>query len=87
MLDTLERAGGLEHTLVVATSDNGTSFPGAEAQMREHGIHVPLAIMWTARAKPGRTALSLSNGSGVESRCYLRSTRHSPKSAPLYKID
>lgn len=55
MLDTLERAGELENTLVVTTSDNGMSFPGAKAQMREYGIHVPLAISWPARVKGGRT--------------------------------
>ncbi len=55
MLDTLERAGELENTLVVTTSDNGMSFPGAKAQMREYGIHIPLAIMWPARVKAGRT--------------------------------
>jgi len=55
ILDTLERAGELENTLVVATSDNGMSFPGAKAQMREYGIHVPLAVQWPARVKGGRT--------------------------------
>ena len=38
MLDSLERAGELENTLVVTTSDNGMSFPGSKAQMREYGI-------------------------------------------------
>ncbi|HEY3444400.1 MAG TPA: sulfatase [Paludibaculum sp.] len=59
ILDTLERAGELENTLVVATSDNGMSFPGAKAQMREYGIHVPLAIQWPARVKGGRTCEEL----------------------------
>jgi uncharacterized sulfatase len=55
MLRTLERAGELSNTLVVATSDNGMSFPGAKATMYEYGIHLPLAMCWGDRVKGGRT--------------------------------
>ncbi len=64
LIESLERAGELENTLLVTTSDNGMPFPGAKAQMREYGIHVPLAMMWPARVKAGRTSneiLSLSD--------------------------
>jgi len=55
ILDALEKAGELENTLVVATSDNGMAFPRAKATMYEYGIHMPLAMMWPARCPAGRT--------------------------------
>jgi len=48
MLSTLEQAGELDNTLVVATSDNGMAFPRAKATMYEYGIHMPLAVSWPA---------------------------------------
>lgn len=59
MLEELEKSGELENTLVVATSDNGMSFPGAKATMYDFGIHLPLAVMWRAQAKSGRTSTDL----------------------------
>lgn len=56
MLDGLEKSGQLENTIVAVTADNGMSFPGAKARMREYGIHEPLAICWPARAKGGRVS-------------------------------
>jgi N-sulfoglucosamine sulfohydrolase len=54
MLDRLERAGELDNTLVVVTSDNGMPFPRAKATMFEYGIHLPLAIAWPGRFGGGR---------------------------------
>jgi len=54
MLDMLEKAGELENTLVVVTGDNGMPFPAAKANLREYGIHLPLAVAWPARVKGGR---------------------------------
>jgi N-sulfoglucosamine sulfohydrolase len=54
ILKTLEKAGELDHTLVVATSDNGMAFPRAKATLYEAGIHVPLAMRWGERIRPGR---------------------------------
>lgn len=54
MLEMLESAGELENTIVLATGDNGMSFPGAKATMYDHGIHVPLVAMWGAEVKGGR---------------------------------
>ncbi len=59
MLDRLEKSGDLENTIVVVTADNGMSFPGSKAQMRDYGIHEPLAISWQARAKSGRVSQEL----------------------------
>ncbi len=59
MLDKLEAIGEAENTLVVVTSDNGMPFPRAKATVYEYGTHVPLAIRWPARVKPGRTTPAL----------------------------
>jgi len=55
MLDALAKAGELDNTLVVVTADNGMSFPGSKATMFDPGIHLPLAVMYPAQAKGGRT--------------------------------
>ncbi len=59
MLEELEKRGELENTLIVATSDNGMSFPGAKATMYDYGIHLPLALMWQAQGKGGRSCTDL----------------------------
>lgn len=56
MLDTLEKAGELENTIIAVTADNGMSFPGAKAQMREYGLREPLALAWPANGKGGRVS-------------------------------
>lgn len=56
MLAALEKRGELANTIVVATSDNGMSFPGSKATMYDYGIHLPLAVMWQAQAKGGRVS-------------------------------
>jgi uncharacterized sulfatase len=56
MLDTLDRAGELDNTLVIVTSDNGMSFPRAKANLYEYGIHMPLAISWPARIPAGQVS-------------------------------
>ena len=54
MLAALEKAGELENTLVIVTSDNGMAFPRAKANLYEYGVHMPLAMMWPARMPGGR---------------------------------
>ncbi len=54
MLKKLEDAGELDNTLVVVTADNGMPFPRAKATCYEFGIHMPLAIRWANKVKPGR---------------------------------
>jgi N-sulfoglucosamine sulfohydrolase len=54
MLQALKRAGRLENTIVVCTSDNGMAFPRAKGNLYEFGVHMPLALRWGARVKPGR---------------------------------
>lgn len=55
MMQTLEKRGMLENTIVLMTSDNGMPFPRAKAQEYEYSSHMPLAIMWPNGIKnPGR---------------------------------
>ncbi len=54
MLEALDKAGELENTLIVVTSDNGMPFPRAKASLYDYGTRMPLAIRWGARVKPGR---------------------------------
>ena len=54
-LATLEKAGQLDDTLVVVTSDHGMPFPRAKASLYDAGSRVPLAIRWPQGIKdPGR---------------------------------
>ena len=46
ILEALERAGELENTIVIVTSDNGMPFPRAKANVYDAGARVPLAIRW-----------------------------------------
>ncbi|MDZ7605016.1 MAG: sulfatase [Cyclobacteriaceae bacterium] len=55
MLDILDKAGELENTIVVVTSDNGMPFPRVKGNSYEYSNHMPLAIMWKKGIKnPGR---------------------------------
>src|SRR3546814_318939 len=60
-LALLEKAGELDNTVIVVTSDNGMPFPRAKANVYEYGIHVPLAIRWGASVQGGRTSDDLIN--------------------------
>ena len=55
LLKLLEDRGELANTLVIVTADNGTSLPRAKTNVYDWGVHVPLAMMWPARAPAGRT--------------------------------
>ncbi len=48
ILKSIEAAGQLENTLIVATSDHGMPFPRVKGQAYEHSNHIPLAIRWPA---------------------------------------
>ncbi|MFP4288354.1 MAG: sulfatase [Bacteroidales bacterium] len=53
MIDYLEENGELQNTIIVVTSDNGMAFPRAKANLYDHGIRVPLAVMWGENINPG----------------------------------
>lgn len=56
MIESLEKRGLLENTIIVTTSDHGMPFPRSKAQEYEYSNHVPMAIMWPRGIKnPGRT--------------------------------
>lgn len=54
-IQLLEKAGELDNTLIVVTSDNGMPFPRAKASLYDTGTRMPLAIRWPYGIKsPGR---------------------------------
>jgi arylsulfatase A-like enzyme len=56
MIESLEKRGLLENTIIVITSDHGMPFPRCKAQEYDYSNHVPMAIMWPKGIKnPGRT--------------------------------
>jgi len=54
MLDTLERMGELDNTLVVVTSDNGMPFSRTKATLYDGGTRMPTAVRWGSRVPGGR---------------------------------
>lgn len=62
MLTALEKAGQLDSTLVVVTSDHGMPFPRCKGQAYDESNHLPLAMMWANGInKPGRTVTDYVN--------------------------
>ncbi len=60
-LEYLEKIGELDNTLIIATADNGMSFPSAKANCLESGIHVPLAVCLGNQIKGGRNSYDMVN--------------------------
>lgn len=50
----LKESGQLDNTLIVATSDHGMPFPRVKGQIYDDGFHVPFAVRWGDKIKPGR---------------------------------
>lgn len=59
MLAELEAIGELDNTIVIVTGDNGMPFPGAKANLHEHGINEPLAVRWPAGIEGGWVSTDL----------------------------
>lgn len=55
LLDTLEKSGRADNTIVVVTSDNGMPFPRSKANIYDISCHMPLAIRWPSKVNGGRT--------------------------------
>ena len=53
LIGVLERAGELDRTIVIVTSDNGMPFPRAKATVYDGGVRVPLVIRWPGVAAAG----------------------------------
>ncbi len=65
-LRSLEKAGQLDNTIVVVTSDHGMPFPRAKASLYDDGSRVPLAIRWPKGIKDsGRTVDAYVNLSSL----------------------
>ena len=54
IIDTLEKRGELENTLVVVTSDHGRPFPRMKGQCYEDSNHIPFAVMWKGKITGGK---------------------------------
>jgi arylsulfatase A-like enzyme len=55
MIEMLEKAGQLDNTLILVTSDNGMPFPRVKGNEYLLSNHLPLAVMWPKGIeKPGR---------------------------------
>ncbi|MEM7011837.1 MAG: sulfatase [Verrucomicrobiota bacterium] len=58
----LEKAGLLDNTIIVVTSDHGMPFPRAKATLYDAGSRVPLAIRWPKGiTNPGRAVNAFVN--------------------------
>lgn len=55
-IELLQRAGELENTIIVVTSDNGMPFPRIKGASYEASHHMPLVIRWGGISAPGRRA-------------------------------
>jgi hypothetical protein len=49
LIDLLEKAGKLDDTIVVITSDNGMPFPRCKTNLYDSGSRMPLAVRWGAK--------------------------------------
>lgn len=58
-LELLDRHGLAENTLLIFTSDQGMSFPGAKGTLYDPGLHVPFVARWPGKIKPGRISSEL----------------------------
>ena len=53
-LKHLKDAGELDNTIIIATSDHGMPFPRVKGQIYDDGFHIPFAVRWGDKIKPGR---------------------------------
>jgi N-sulfoglucosamine sulfohydrolase len=83
MLDTLEKRGELDNTIIVVTSDNGMAFPRAKANVYEYGIHMPLVVAWPKQFPGGRTIDDLVNLIDVTATLYDATGVKPPAEQPL----
>ncbi len=60
-IEALEKAGQLDNTLIIVTSDHGMPFPYVKGQIHEDGFHLPLAMRWPKGIQPGRVVEDFIN--------------------------
>ncbi len=51
ILDTLERTGKADNTMVIFTSEQGAQFPGCKWTNYDTGVHTGLAVRWPGHVK------------------------------------
>lgn len=83
MLDALKKAGELDNTIVIVTSDNGMAFPRAKANCYEFGIHMPLAVSWPAKIQGGRKLDDVVNLIDVTATIYEAANVSPPATTPI----
>ena len=54
IIAAIDKAGELDNTLIVVTSDNGMPFPRAKTNLYDSGTRMPLAISWPVGIPGGR---------------------------------
>jgi len=53
-IQLLTEKGLLDNTIIIVTSDHGMAFPHVKGQLYDESFHIPLAIRWGNKIKPGR---------------------------------
>lgn len=53
LLETLEKSGQADNTLIIVCSDNGWQMPRGLANLYDSGTRVPLVVKWTGHVKSG----------------------------------
>ncbi len=54
VLATLEKAGELDNTVVIVTSDHGNPLPRSKCNLYDGGLRVPFAVRWPEKIPAGR---------------------------------
>ncbi len=62
VLDTLERRGFAENTIVVFMGDNGMAMPHGKGSLYDPGINVPLLVRWPGVVRAGGVTKELISG-------------------------
>ena len=83
MLALLRKAGELENTLVIVTSDNGMAFPRAKANCYEYGIRMPLAVQWSKEIPSGRVVDDLVGFVDLTATIYEMTGVAPPEALPI----
>ncbi|MCY4584662.1 MAG: sulfatase [Bryobacterales bacterium] len=69
VLDTLEKRGLADTTLVIFTGDHGFPFPRGKGTLYESGIRVPLIVRWPAFVRAGKSSEALVSGVDLAATC------------------
>jgi arylsulfatase A-like enzyme len=65
VLDTLNKRGALDNTLVVFMGDNGYALPRGKGSLYDRGLNVPLIARWPGKIRAGDVSNSLISGEDI----------------------